>query len=122
MKWQAAWLLFAGTLMLGFVAGWWLWLPPEQPERVAASGTPEPRATAGPNVGPFLGEIAPEIELPTLKGETATLTEHRGGTSPLAGHRVLLNFFAGCGCDLCLRRRRSAHGDDRQCGRDDVGV
>jgi cytochrome c biogenesis protein CcmG/thiol:disulfide interchange protein DsbE len=100
MKRQAGWLIFAGALMLGFVVGWWLWLTPEQPERLAASGTTEPRVTAGPNVGPFPGEIAPEIQLPLLDGGTATLSEHRGGTSPSGGHRVLVNFFASW-CDAC---------------------
>ena len=94
--------MFAGALMLGFVVGWWLWLAPEQTERPAASGTPEPRATAGPNVGPFPGDIAPEIQLPLLDGGTGTLGEHRGGTAYASsgGHRVLLNFFASW-CDAC---------------------
>jgi thiol-disulfide isomerase/thioredoxin len=101
-KRQAARLIFAGALMLGFVVGWWLWLAPEQPERTAESRTPEPRVTAGPNVGPFPGEIAPEIQLPLLDGGTATLGEHRGGTgyAPSGGHRVLLNFFASW-CEAC---------------------
>jgi len=101
-KWQAAWLMFAGALMLGFVAGRWLWLAPEQTERPAAAGTPEPRATAGPNVGPFPGDIAPEVQLPLLDGGTGTLGEHRGRTAYASsgGHRVLLNFFASW-CDAC---------------------
>ena len=78
--------------MLGFAVGWRLWLAPEPSERVE-SRTPEPRVTAGPNLGPFPGDLAPEIQLPLLDGGTATLGEHRG-------HRVLLNFFASW-CEAC---------------------
>ncbi len=87
---RAAGLIFAGALVLGLAIGWWLWGAPPQ---TAGIDKPEILARAMPNIGAFPGDVAPEFQLTTLDGDTATLGEHRR-------HRVLLNFFASW-CEPC---------------------
>ena len=77
--------------MIGFVAGWWLWLAPERAAALQES-SPFPVA-AGPRFGVLPGQVAADIRLPTLDGGAATLGEH-------LGHRVLVTFFASW-CDAC---------------------
>ena len=91
-KGQALWLMFAGTLMFGFVLGWRFWLKPEIEETSASAAA---LAANAPQYGAFTGQTGPDFRLPTLGGGTATLGEHRR-------HRVLLNFFASW-CDACRK-------------------
>jgi len=82
--------ILAGGLMLGVAIAWSLRLLPGLPPQAAGSQT---FASAKPNFGVFPGDIAPDFQLMTLEGGTATLSKHRG-------HRVLLNFFASW-CQPC---------------------
>ena len=82
--------MLAGGLILGVVIAWSVVYVPVQSVRNEQA---DKSARAQQSTGLFPGDTAPDFQLTTLEGGTATLREHRG-------HRVLLNFFASW-CQPC---------------------
>jgi peroxiredoxin len=78
-------LIFASVIVLA-IGGWVIWntLQPSQSQTAATSGS----------VGISVGDTAPNFSVPTLDGETFTLTDGRGNPA--------IVFFMAYWCGTCL--------------------
>ena len=86
-SWLVTCLVVLAGLLLGFAISWGVLSTPASAEPTQGMDTPTPPATAGPQIRPYAGEIAPDFHLEALAGGMTSLRDYRG-------HRVLVNFFA----------------------------